>query len=45
MKRQPYCRFPLAVQPTYNLRASTIVISILVGVLLAVGLMLIAISL
>ena len=45
MKRQPYCRFPLAVQPAYSLRASTIVISILVGVLLGLGLMLIAISL
>lgn len=45
MKRQPYCRFPLDVQPTHNIRASTIAISILVGVLLAVGFMLIAISL
>lgn len=45
MKRQPYCRFPVDVQPTYNFSASTIAISILVGVLLAVGFMLIAISL
>ena len=45
MKKQPYCRFPVAVHSATTLRAQTKTIALLIGVLFGVGLMLITISL
>jgi len=45
MKKQPYCRFPIAVQPHLKLGASTILISIAIGVALGIGFVLILTSL
>jgi hypothetical protein len=45
MKKQPYCRFPVAVHSATTLRAQTVAIALTVGVLFGVGLMLVIISL
>ena len=46
MKKQPYCRLPLAEPAAHSpLRAQTIVIAVIVGVVFGLGVMLIIVSL